>query len=80
MHAGHTVLVQSGAGEGIGFGDEAYQRAGASILPDAASVFAVAELIVKVKEPLPPEIALLRPGRFCSPISISRPTLSWRGG
>jgi alanine dehydrogenase len=63
VHARHTVLVQSGAGEGIGFGDEAYQRAGASILPDAASVFAVAELIVKVKEPLPPEIALLRPGQ-----------------
>jgi len=63
VHAGHSVLVQSGAGAAIGFADDAYAAAGATILPDAPSVFAEAELIVKVKEPLPPEIAMLRPGQ-----------------
>lgn len=60
---GHEVLVQSGAGEGAAQGDAAYQAVGATLLPDAASVFAQADLIVKVKEPQPPEIALLRPGQ-----------------
>ena len=62
-HLGHAVLVQSGAGAAIGFTDAAYEAAGARIAPDAASVFASAELVVKVKEPLTPEIAMLRPGQ-----------------
>jgi alanine dehydrogenase len=49
--AGHEVLVESGAGDGIGCSDADYQSAGARIAPDAAAVFAAAELIVKVKEP-----------------------------
>ncbi|MCC5885281.1 MAG: alanine dehydrogenase [Gammaproteobacteria bacterium] len=57
---GHAVSVQAGAGLGIGFDDEAYQRAGASILDDAESVFAAAELIVKVKEPSAAECDLMR--------------------
>ncbi len=60
---GHEVLVQAGAGAGIGYADTAYRAAGARILPDAASVFAGAGLIVKVKEPQAAEIAMLRPGQ-----------------
>ncbi len=63
VHHGHTVLVQSGAGAGIGFTDDSYAAVGATILPDAASVFAEAELIVKVKEPQPTECAMLRAGQ-----------------
>ena len=59
-HHGHQVLVETGAGAAIGFDDHAYAAAGARILADAAAVFAAAELIVKVKEPQPPELALLR--------------------
>lgn len=58
---GHEVLVQHGAGEGSFFSDEAYVAAGARIVPDAASVFAQADLIVKVKEPLEEEYARLEP-------------------
>ncbi|MEH2512837.1 alanine dehydrogenase [Nitrobacteraceae bacterium AZCC 1564] len=58
--AGHSVLVQSGAGAGIGAPDAAYETAGASIAPSAAEVFAKAEMIVKVKEPQPSEWKQLR--------------------
>lgn len=58
--AGHEVVVQSGAGLGVDFADSAYEKAGAQILPDAASVFGAAEMIVKVKEPQAREIAMLR--------------------
>jgi alanine dehydrogenase len=61
---GHEVLVQAGAGAASGFADEHYATQGASIVPDAAAVFAGAEMIVKVKEPLDPEVALLRPGQI----------------
>ena len=53
--------MQRGAGEGSLFADDAYVAAGARIVPDAEAVFAQAELIVKVKEPLPEEIARLEP-------------------
>lgn len=62
-HHGHTVYVESGAGAGIGLADQAWRDAGAQVLPDAAGVFAQSELIVKVKEPQPGEIARLRPGQ-----------------
>jgi alanine dehydrogenase len=58
---GHEVVVQSGAGEGSAISDEQYAAQGAGILPDADAVFGEAELIVKVKEPQPEEIARLRP-------------------
>ena len=61
--AGHTVVVQSRAGEGVGCSDEDYRAAGARILADAAAVFAGGELIVKVKEPQLDECALLRRGQ-----------------
>ena len=63
VHHGHSVLVESGAGAGIGFDAEAYRRAGAAIAARPDEVFAKAELIVKVKEPQPREIALLRKGQ-----------------
>jgi alanine dehydrogenase len=61
VHAGHEVLVETQAGMGIDFDDEAYTKVGAKIAPDAASVFAGSDMIVKVKEPQPQEIALLEP-------------------
>ena len=60
----NKVVVQSGAGEGIGASDADYRAAGASILPSAAKVFAAAEMIVKVKEPLAPERRMLRRGQI----------------
>ena len=59
--AGHDVIVQTGAGLGIDFEDRDYQDVGARIVGDTPGVFADAEMIVKVKEPQPSEITLLRP-------------------
>ncbi len=58
---GHAVVVESQAGAGIDFSDDAYRAAGAQIAGSAAEVFAAADMIVKVKEPQPREIALLEP-------------------
>jgi alanine dehydrogenase len=63
VDAGHQVLVQSGAGAGIGFGDAHYQAAGASIATRAEEVFAGSELIVKVKEPQLAECKQLSAGQ-----------------
>ena len=64
--AGHTVHVQIQAGAAIGFSDADYQASGAQIVADASAVYAC-PLVVKVKEPLPAEIAFLHPGQvlFC---------------
>jgi len=59
--AGHEVFVEAGAGNGIDCPDAAFRKAGAEILPDAPAVFKTADMIVKVKEPQPQEIALLEP-------------------
>jgi alanine dehydrogenase len=59
--AGHEVFVETKAGSGIDCPDSAYQKAGATILPTAEAVFKAADMIVKVKEPQPQEIALLEP-------------------
>ncbi len=61
---GHQVFVETNAGGGIGFSDDDYIAAGASILPTAADVFAQAEMIVKVKEPQAVERALLKEGQI----------------
>ncbi|MFH7042564.1 alanine dehydrogenase [Paucibacter sp. JuS9] len=61
---GHQLLVQAGAGAAIGLSDDEYKAAGAQIIGDAASVFAQAEMIVKVKEPQPQECAMLREGQI----------------
>ncbi|HVZ10165.1 alanine dehydrogenase [Rhodopila sp.] len=60
---GHQVLVETGAGTGSGWADDAYRAAGAGIAAGAGEVFAEADMIVKVKEPQPAEIARLRPGQ-----------------
>jgi alanine dehydrogenase len=60
--AGHTVLIEQGAGLGSGIPDRQYLEAGAGVASSAAEVWAKAELLMKVKEPLPPEYPLLRPG------------------
>ena len=62
--AGHEVLLQAGAGAGIGAGDAAYVAAGARIVGSAAEVYTAAEMIVKVKEPQPAEWQMLRPGQI----------------
>src|SRR3989454_1857992 len=62
-HHGHDVLVETGAGAGSGFTDDAYRAAGARVAKNAEEVFAQTELIVKVKEPQPIETARLRPGQ-----------------
>ncbi len=61
--SGHTVVVETNAGVGIGFDDAQYVEAGAKIAPNAAKVFADADLVVKVKEPQPAEYPLLRRGQ-----------------
>jgi len=61
--AGHQVLIESGAGNGIGVDDAEFRAAGASIAARAAEVFERAEMIVKVKEPQPVECEMLRPGQ-----------------
>jgi alanine dehydrogenase len=61
---GHEVVVESGAGAAIGLGDRAYEAAGATLAGSAEEVFASAEMIVKVKEPLAPERARLRAGQI----------------
>lgn len=61
---GHEVIVQRGAGLGIGADDAAYVAAGARIVPEAAEVFAQADMIVKVKEPQPVEWKMLRRGQI----------------
>jgi len=62
-HRGHQVLVETGAGAGIGFDDAAYRAAGGEIVGSAAEVFRRAEMVIKVKEPQPQEIAMLRDGQ-----------------
>ncbi len=61
---GHDVLIETGAGAGIGADDAAYQAAGAKIAKTAAEVFAKSDMIVKVKEPQPAEWAQLRDGQI----------------
>lgn len=64
IRAGHDVLMETNGGASIGFADEQYEAAGARIAVDAASVFAQADMIVKVKEPQPAECKMLRPGQL----------------
>ena len=60
---GHAVVVEAGAGAGIGMEDEVYERAGAKIAQGPAGIFATADLLIKVKEPQPAERGMLRPGQ-----------------
>ena len=62
--AGHSVVVETKAGEGIGAADDVYRKAGAVIADTAAEIFATADMIVKVKEPQPREWSQLREGQI----------------
>ena len=62
--AGHTVLVERGAGQGSGIPDELYEENGAEIVETAQEIFSRADMIIKVKEPQPSEWPLLRPGQI----------------
>lgn len=64
VHHGHTVTVETRAGGGIGFSDDAYRAAGAQIAGNAKDVFDASDMIVKVKEPQPNECAMLRDGQI----------------
>ncbi|MGB4372553.1 MAG: alanine dehydrogenase, partial [Halanaerobiales bacterium] len=61
--AGHQVLVQRGAGVGSGISDQEYQNAGAELVADAEEIYSRADMIVKIKEPLPEEYSYLRKGQ-----------------
>ena len=64
VHHGHEVVVQSGAGGGAGFTDEEYEAAGARLVDSLEEDFSSADLLVKVKEPLPEEYDRLREGQL----------------
>jgi alanine dehydrogenase len=64
VERGHEVLIQRGAGEGSSVADADFEAQGARIAADAAAVFGEAEMILKVKEPQPREVELLRPGQL----------------
>ncbi|MBD3619903.1 MAG: alanine dehydrogenase [Chromatiales bacterium] len=78
--AGHEVFIESGAGTRAGYADADYQAAGVTVLPDAASLYAQGELIVKVKEPVEADLALLRPHHclFCFLHLAAAPALGER--
>lgn len=77
---GHTVCIQSGAGVDSGFADKEYQAVGAKLLPTIEEVYATAEMILKVKEPIAPEYgAGSAPGSSFSPISTSPAASRSRG-
>jgi alanine dehydrogenase len=61
---GHTVLIQKGGGQGSGIDDELYAQNGAEIVSDAAEIYSRSEMIIKVKEPLPQEWAMMRAGQI----------------
>ena len=62
--AGHQVLIQAGAGQGSGISDEAYAANGAELVAQAEAIWKRADLVVKVKEPLPEEWPMLQPGQI----------------
>jgi alanine dehydrogenase len=61
---GHTVYIQASAGEGSGFADDDYTQAGATLLPTIEEVYGIAEMIIKVKEPIEKEYSLIKPGQL----------------
>ncbi|MEZ4985176.1 MAG: hypothetical protein R2795_09105 [Saprospiraceae bacterium] len=68
---GHQVFVQATAGEGSGFKDEEYAAAGATLLPTIEEVYSIAEMIIKVKEPIEKEYKLIKKTNCSLRISIS---------
>jgi alanine dehydrogenase len=80
VRRGHEVFIQSGAGLKSGFADEAYVRAGVGIVPDAVALYELGELIVKVKEPVAGDLALLKKHHllFCYLHLAAEPALTRR--
>lgn len=76
--AGHQVLVQTGAGDGSGFQDGDYASEGAVIVDSAARVWERAEMIMKVKEPLPEEYSYFRKGQLLFTYLHLAAARSWR--
>lgn len=78
VQAGHRVLVETGAGMGSGYLDEAYRAAGAELVAEHGAVFADAEMVLKVKEPIAAEYDLLHPGLilFCFLHLAAEPALT----
>ncbi len=64
VRQGHILLVQTGAGVGSGFEDDEYRGAGAALVADPAEIYARSEMVMHVKEIMPPEYAFLRPGQI----------------
>lgn len=64
MHNGHSIIVEKSAGKGSGFDDDAYTKAGATVADNAQLVYAKADMVMHVKEPLPAEYGLIRPGQI----------------
>ena len=64
IHNGHSVLVEKNAGGGSGFADEAYVKAGAKMIDTPKEIFDTADMVMHVKEPLPPEYDLIREGQI----------------
>lgn len=64
IHHGHSVLVESGAGNGSGYEDQAYQKAGAEIVADPSNIFSRSDMVMHVKEPMPPEYEKIRKGQI----------------
>jgi alanine dehydrogenase len=64
VERGHEVLIEAGAGEGSAISDGAFEAQGARLVPDAERVFSEAEMVIKVKEPQPAEVEMLRPGQL----------------
>ena len=64
VKSGHHVYVQANGGKGSGFADEDYQKAGAEILPTIEDVYGIADMIIKVKEPIEPEYKLIKKGQI----------------
>ncbi|HEX7339507.1 MAG TPA: alanine dehydrogenase [Rhodanobacteraceae bacterium] len=80
VRRGHEVFVQSGAGLKSGFSDDAYKAQGVTVVPDAAALYEKGELIVKVKEPIAGDLALLKPHHqlFCYLHLAAEPALTKR--
>ena len=70
----HQVVIESGAGAGSGFEDDEYEKAGATVVPNAGEVYSLSDMVVKVKEPIEPEYELLRDGQILFLLSASGAT------
>ena len=70
---GHTVLVENGAGLGSGISDQEYKRAGAKLVEEPKEIYNQAQLVMKVKEPLPEEYHFLKEGQIVFTFSTSPP-------